>query len=201
MTLMSAFPDLLPPPDAGAYLIRLATERWELRGCAELRRAVFCEEQRLFTGTDRDEHDEVAQPIAAVSYAMGMADEVVGTVRICEQARGLWFGSRLAVSREWRGVSGLSSGLIRAAVRTAHARGCHTFLATVQRQNVPMFRRLHWHSLGEVEVRGRPHHLMQADLAFYPPAAESAPISASAMAPGPIPMEKTGGILTTTFGS
>jgi putative N-acetyltransferase (TIGR04045 family) len=172
--LVTAFPNLLPPPGIGIYRIRLAAEPWELRGCARLRRAVFCDEQRLFTGSDRDVHDDVAQPIAAVSYAMGMADEVVGTVRIHEEEQGVWFGSRLAVAQEWRGVHGLSSGLIRAAVCTAHARGCHTFLATVQRQNVPMFRRLRWRSLQEVEVCGRPHQLMQADLSFYPPADEEA---------------------------
>jgi len=169
MTLIAAFPDLLPPPAVGIYRIGLATERWELHGCARLRREVFCDEQHLFAGSDRDAHDDVAHPIAAVSYAMGMADEVVGTVRIHEEQEGVWFGSRLAVAREWRGVSGLSSGLIRAAVCTAHARGCHTFLANVQRQNLPLFRRLHWRSLGEIELCGRPHHLMQADLDFYPP--------------------------------
>ena len=184
MTLVAAFPGLLPPPGVGIYRIRLATERWELRGCAQLRRADYCDEQALFTGSDRDAHDDVAQPIAAVSYAMGMADEVVGTVRIHEEEPGVWFGSRLAVAREWRGVFGLSSGLIRAAVCTAHARGCHTFLATVQRQNVPLFRRLHWRSLGEVEVCGKPHHLMQADLQYYPPANEKAPTSARALTYG-----------------
>jgi putative N-acetyltransferase (TIGR04045 family) len=175
VTQVAAFPDLLPPPAVGVYRIRLATEYWEFRGCARLRRAVFCDEQGLFIGSDRDAHDDVAQPIAAVSYAMGMADEIVGTVRIHEEEDGVWFGSRLAVAREWRGVSGLSSGLIRAAVCTAHASGCHTFLATVQRQNVPLFRRLHWRSLREVDVRGQPHHLMEADLGFYPPADDKAP--------------------------
>ncbi len=122
-----AFPDLLPPREVGIYRIRLATEPWELRGCAQLRHAVFCDEQRLFIGSDRDAHDEIALPIAAVSYAMGMADEVVGTVRIHEEAHGVWIGSRLAVAREWRGVHGLSSGLIRAAVRTAHCAGAGRF--------------------------------------------------------------------------
>lgn len=178
MTMVSAFPDLLPPPAIGVFRIGLASEAWELRGCARLRRTVFCDEQRLFVGSDRDAHDHVAQSIAAVSYAMGMADEVVGTVRIYEEEPGVWFGSRLAVAREWRGVSGLSSGLIRAAVCTAHARGCHTFLATVQRQNVALFRRLRWRSLREIEVCGKAHHLMEADLGFYPPDGLGAPTMA-----------------------
>ena len=115
---------------------------------------MFCAEQGLFRGTDRDAHDDAAEPIVAVSYAAGMADEVVGAVRIHEEADapGVWYGSRLAVARDWRGVPDLAAGLIRCAVTTAHARGCHTFLATVQRQNVPLFRRLRWRSLREVEV-------------------------------------------------
>jgi hypothetical protein len=39
----------------------------------------------------------------------------------------------------------------------------------VQRQNVPLFRRLHWTSLEPKTLRGRPHDLMRADLAAYPP--------------------------------
>ena len=35
-----------------------------------------------------------------------------------------------------------------------------------------MFERLHWRSLGEVDLHGRPHHLMEADLAHYPPMAD-----------------------------
>ncbi|HEX8916376.1 MAG TPA: MSMEG_0567/Sll0786 family nitrogen starvation N-acetyltransferase, partial [Humisphaera sp.] len=154
---------------SGIYRVRLAAEAWELRGCARLRREVFCREQGLFPDNDRDAADDGATPIVAVSLAAGMADEVVGTVRIHESSPGVWFGSRLAVAKDWRGVPSLAAALIRKAVCTAHARGCLTFLAHVQRQNVPLFRRLRWTPLGEIEVCGRPHQLMQADLAYYPP--------------------------------
>jgi hypothetical protein len=39
----------------------------------------------------------------------------------------------------------------------------------VQWQNVPLFRRLHWRSLGELTIHERSHHLMSADLTHYPP--------------------------------
>jgi hypothetical protein len=39
----------------------------------------------------------------------------------------------------------------------------------VQSQNALLFRRLHWRTIEEVELRGRPHHFMQADIAHYPP--------------------------------
>ncbi|QOV92559.1 histone acetyltransferase [Humisphaera borealis] len=153
---------------SGVYRVKLATDDWELRRYWQLRQDVFCREQRLFTNTDLDENDSHAQPIVAVSYNAVMDDDVVGAVRIYEQSPGVWWGSRLAVAAEWRGVRSLAAGLIRCAVCTAHGYGCRTFLATVQLQNVPLFRRLHWSTLSEVEVCGKPHHLMQADLAHYP---------------------------------
>lgn len=170
---MAGFDD--GPVVSGVYRIKLARDPWELREYSALRRAVFCKEQGLFNDGDEDPHDAIAIPIVAVSYAAVMEDEVVGGVRIHEQSPGVWFGSRLAVDRNWRGVAGLAASLIRSAVTTAGGHGCHTFLANVQRANVPLFRRLHWKSLGEVEICGRPHQRMQADLAFYPPAPRFAP--------------------------
>mgnify|MGYP002780664430 FL=1 len=58
---------------------------------------------------------------------------------------------------------------------TANAWGCDRFLATVQLQNVRFFQRLHWTSLNEMTVCDRPHHLMEADLAHYPPAEDIRP--------------------------
>jgi putative N-acetyltransferase (TIGR04045 family) len=168
--IISDAPDLPAGRGGQTYRIKIATEAWELRGYARLRRETFCVEQGLFQLGDHDEHDVIATPIIAVSDAAVCFDEVVGCVRIfpCDEA-GVWYGSRLSVAPEWRGVGSLVTGLIRAAVRTAHARGCKRFLATVQRQNVPLFRRLHWRDLEEMEVRGRVHMLMQADLSHYPP--------------------------------
>ncbi len=163
-----AVPPAVPPVATGVFRVAVAAEPWQVRAYFALRRAVFCDEQHLFAGTDRDADDDRATPIVAVSSAAVADDDVVGTVRIHEATPGVWFGSRLAVERSWRGVPALAAGLVRAAVTTAHGRGARTFLATVQRQNVALFRRLRWHPLGDVDVCGRPHQLMRADLAHYP---------------------------------
>ena len=42
-------------------------------------------------------------------------------------------------------------------------------------QNVRFFQRLHWESLNEITICDRPHHLMEADLNFYPAAIELCP--------------------------
>jgi putative N-acetyltransferase (TIGR04045 family) len=157
---------------ASEYSIKYAVTDWERTGAARLRRAVFCTEQGIFSGDDRDEIDEIATPIVAVSLMGICADDVVGTVRIHEASPGVWWGSRLAVAEEYRRVGALGQGLIRLAVSSAHARGAKQFFAHVQSQNVLLFQRLHWTSLDVMEFHGRPHHLMEADLSHYPPFTE-----------------------------
>lgn len=156
---------------ASAYRIKFATDPWEKRAAATLRRQVFCEEQGLFDGDDRDAVDDNATPIVAISLFGVAADAVVGTVRIHQHLEdpGVWQGSRLAVTRQYRRLGAVGANLIRLAVSSAHARGCHTFLGNIQIQNVDLFRHMHWRTLQELELHGKPHHLMQADLAHYPP--------------------------------
>ncbi len=159
-----------PPAVTGRFRVGAAAEPWQVRAYFALRRSVFCGEQRLFAGTDRDAADAAAAPIVAVSADAVVADDaVVGTVRVHEASPGVWFGSRLAVDPDWRGLPALAPALIRAAVTTALGRGCHTFLAHVQPANVPLFRRLRWHPLEVVTVCGRPHRLMRADPSRYRP--------------------------------
>ena len=163
--------DPADPYRPSLFRIKRATDPWEQRGCAALRRAVFCAEQGIFPDCDRDAIDERAIPICALSTLGGHADAVIGTVRIHadSEAPGTWWGSRLAVETEFRRVGALGAGLIRVAVSSAHALGCTRFLAQVQSGNVAMFQALHWDSLEEIALHGRPHHRMQADLAHYPP--------------------------------
>lgn len=171
----------VPNPDR--YEFRLARSAADLAGYFELRHRIFCQEQHIFDHDDRDEIDNHAYPIVAVApwattddpklAAMGapkMPDRVVGVVRIYEEEPRLWYGGRLGVDPEFRRVGRIGQGLIHTAVTTANAWGCDRFLATVQRQNVRFFRRLHWSSLAEMQVCDRPHHLMEADLNHYPPA-------------------------------
>ncbi len=167
--IFDPFPEFLP----SEYRVKFATEAWERRAAAALRRQVFCDEQRIFVGDDRDDIDDVAIPIVAVSSFGVAPHDVVGTVRIHEAEPGTWWGSRLAVATEFRRLGAVGGSLIRLAVSSAHARGCKRFFAHVQSQNALMFQRLHWASLGEMEFHGRPHHLMEADLAHYPPIADA----------------------------
>ncbi len=167
--------DSFGPFAASHFRLKAATEPWELAGAAALRRAVFCDEQKIFTDHDRDDIDAHAIHLVALSTVAVLADEVVGTVRIhrAEDGPGVWWGSRLAVDRRYRRVGALGAALIRLAVSSANGQGCHRFLAHVQAQNELMFRHLHWQRLSAVEIRGLPHVFMQADLAAYPPLADA----------------------------
>ena len=60
------------PFTASEFLVKFATEPWEKRGAAALRRLVFCEEQGIFTGDDRDPIDETAITLVALSV-LGVA--------------------------------------------------------------------------------------------------------------------------------
>lgn len=154
---------------AAEFRVKFADLPWERARARFLRREVFCQEQGLFDADDSDAIDVCAIPIVAVAAVAGVPDDVVGAVRIHTPQPGVWWGSRLAVAKPYRRAGVLGQALIRVAVRSAHAMGCQRFLAHVQSQNAPLFQRLNWTALGEVELHGRAHHLMQADLAAYPP--------------------------------
>ncbi|WP_118179939.1 MSMEG_0567/Sll0786 family nitrogen starvation N-acetyltransferase [Paraburkholderia phosphatilytica] len=153
------------------FRIKWTTLPWEADEAFRLRRAVFCAEQGIFARDDRDDVDERAQQIVAVSCIAGMTEQVVGTVRIHRIAPGEWLGSRLAVHPAFRRHGRIGTTLIELAVRSAHACGCDTFFAHVQQQNVALFQRLHWDALGEELLFGRPHQRMRAQLEHYPPCA------------------------------
>ncbi|OYV36393.1 MAG: histone acetyltransferase [Rhodospirillales bacterium 20-64-7] len=158
----------------GEYRIAVAAQPWERAGCFALRRQVFCTEQRIFAGDDRDEVDAACTMLAAYSCLFGHADQVVGTVRIHAPEPGLWWGSRLAVARPYRRIGGLGAALIRLAVGTARAKGARMFLAHVQVQNRALFEAMDWQVLDQKTIHGQPHLLMQADLAAYAPIADGA---------------------------
>ena len=153
----------------GEFRVKLAREPWERRGHYRLRREIFCAEQAIFAGDDRDATDDIAHPIVALGCIAGAADDVVGVVRIHQPEPGLWWGSRLGVHVQFRRIGSIGAELVRLAVCTATRFGCHSFLAHVQSQNVEFFERLHWTSQEQVVLHGRPHHRMAADLAHYLP--------------------------------
>lgn len=151
------------------FRVTWAATPWQRRQAHALRRAVFCIEQGLFLGDDRDAIDDHAQLLVAQACVAGMPDEVVGTVRIHQAEPGVWWGSRLAVHAAFRHHGRIGATLIRLAVSSAHAQGASRFFAHVQAQNVALFEKLHWRALGAQMLHGRPHERMRADLAHYPP--------------------------------
>ncbi|MGV2101156.1 MSMEG_0567/Sll0786 family nitrogen starvation N-acetyltransferase [Rhizobium sp. 21-4511-3d] len=157
------------PYRAAEFQVKFATSSWERQQAHALRRTVFCEEQKIFDGDDRDAIDDHAIPIVALSMMGVASDRLAGTVRIHEEEPGLWWGSRLAVHEDFRKIGALGATLIKLAVSSANAMGCRTFLANVQVQNGLLFRRLHWDVVEEFEIYGKPHLRMKADLAWYPP--------------------------------
>ena len=153
----------MPP----SYLFKLARNHSEITAYYALRRKIFVEEQALFQHDDVDTLDAIAHSIIAIE-ADAPSLEVLGVVRIYEAEPCLWYGGRLGTHPDRRKGWQIGKGLIHKAVTTANAWGCDRFLATVQIQNVRFFKRLHWDSLEEIEIRGITHHLMQADLDYYP---------------------------------
>jgi putative N-acetyltransferase (TIGR04045 family) len=144
-----------------------ATEAWELRAYRRLRRRIFCDEQGIFEHDDGDAVDDHATALVAMANVAGMPDDVIGVVRIWEQEPRHWWGGRLGTHPVHRGDRTIGPGLIRLAVGTACRRGCQSFRAMVQVGNAPLFERLRWRTLDLATVFGRPHALMEADLAHY----------------------------------
>jgi putative N-acetyltransferase (TIGR04045 family) len=149
------------------FLIRQASQPWERVGSSELRHRTFVAEQGIFAHHDRDEIDNVMMPIVAVSTVASEAYEVVGTVRIHQPEKGVWWGSRLSVAQNYRKVGRLGPELIRFAVGTALHYGCDLFLAHVQLRNVPLFKKLNWEELESVELFGQTHVKMRANLQAF----------------------------------
>jgi putative N-acetyltransferase (TIGR04045 family) len=139
-------------------LCKLVATPQELRAAYKVRREIFVKEQKLFSRSDRDTFDSRAIHIVAL-----LENEVVGTVRVYERDSGVWFGSRLAVQRPFRGRVGVL--LVQKAIETVQGRGAKQFFAYVQLHTVSFFKRRRWKPVGEpVDYHGQPHQLMEAQL-------------------------------------
>ena len=137
---------------------KLVTTSQELRAAYEIRKNIFVNEQKLFSKSDRDTFDSKATHIVAL-----LNEEVVGTVRVYEKDRGIWFGSRLAVLRPHRGRVGAL--LVQKAIETVREKRGKQFFAYVQLPAVSFFKRLRWKPVGKpVDYHGKPHQLMEAQL-------------------------------------
>lgn len=148
----------MPRPE---ILCRAATGPSETALHHSIRQAVFVDEQAVFTGSDRDAHDDSAATIKVLALAGG---EAGGAVRLYPLEPGIWKGDRLAVLPAFRAWN-LGGPLVRFAVDTAAALGGVEMLAHVQTANVRFFERLGWCRRGEPELYvGLPHQLMSIDL-------------------------------------
>jgi putative N-acetyltransferase (TIGR04045 family) len=161
--------------DDNLFGCRLARSERERAAYFELRRSIFCAEQGLFAGHDRDAWDDVAHPIVCLADTIDPQALVVGVVRIWEEAPGDWWGGRLGVAVHCRTAGVVGRRLVRTAVGVARAWGAHRFRAIVQQANVAFFMRLRWRTLEAIDHLGQPHHLMQADLDRYAPVDELRP--------------------------
>ncbi len=165
----SPYGTAVTPYLAPASTTKVASEPWQVTGYYRLRRQIFVQEQRLFEIDDVDQHDAYATPIVALSVVAGMADEVIGTVRIFEDQPHVWYGGRLGVCRRYRRRAAVGAALIYQAVSTAHAWGCRRFLATVQEQNIRYFMQHHFRPLKPITLHGAAHFVMIADLKYFAP--------------------------------
>jgi putative N-acetyltransferase (TIGR04045 family) len=136
-------------------IFRVAQNEEELRKCFEIREDIFFEEQKIFEGSDTDDHDSEAIHIVAIQ-----GKEIVGTVRIYPEGKGTWFGGRLAVLQAHRGGV-VGKRLVRKAVELVKEKGAKKFYAYVQEKNVRFFKRLGWRSVREVQKYGLSHQLME----------------------------------------
>ncbi|MCA1229221.1 MSMEG_0567/sll0787 family protein [Saccharopolyspora sp. 6M] len=175
-----AYEELLPPggppmPDVLSLLGDRATlsgqppfrieaaDAGALAAYRRLRHQVFVREQGLFAGTDRDDRDDDSRTVVLV--ARSGDGGVLGGVRLGPATDGpdigWWYGGRLVVDGAVRGTRGVGPALVRAACAHAEAAGALRFDATVQVCNEPLFARLGWDRVREVDVAGVPHTLMR----------------------------------------
>jgi radical SAM protein (TIGR04043 family)/putative N-acetyltransferase (TIGR04045 family) len=147
------------PSDMVVHPVRSAQQQ---KAAFALRRAVFVEEQGLFTESDLDDNDAISTILVAVR-----AGQVIGTVRLYPaNGNGHWIGGRLAVDKGHRAFKA-GAALVEEAVAQARRRGATRFTASIQQQNVPFFIRLGWKPIGStIMVMDRPHQQMEADLSL-----------------------------------
>jgi putative N-acetyltransferase (TIGR04045 family) len=138
---------------------RLAAGRGELAAHFAVRRAVFVDQQALFSDDDRDAYDQDPATLHVVASVEG---SIVGTVRLYPLGDGLWKGDRLAVLPRAR-VHRLGAELVRFAVITAAAHGGDRMVAQVQVANVGFFEQLGWQRDG---AAGLYHGVMHQPMAI-----------------------------------
>ena len=133
----------------------------ELAAHHRIRRAIFCTEQHVFDGTDRDAYDDDPATVHVLGFLDG---EPAGSVRLYPLAGTLWHGDRLAVLPAYR-RSRIGAQLVQLAVALGGERGGKRMQARVQLPNVPFFVRLGWTPTAPpADHLGMPHQWMAIPL-------------------------------------
>jgi putative N-acetyltransferase (TIGR04045 family) len=147
----------MEPCEQEKPILKIAESESEINGYFRIRKEVFVEEQAVFRNSDIDKHDKNAIPIIAT-----LEKKIIGAVRCYPKTSKIWHGGRLAVKKEFRKHK-IGMLLVRKAVETMNNHPeVETFLATIQLQNVRLFKRLGWIRKGEVfMINGKKHQLME----------------------------------------
>ena len=144
-------------------IFKIVNTNAEIQQCFAIRYSVFVKEQKMFKETDRDEFDDNAIHIAAIN-----SDDrkVISTVRCHQVGENIWYGSRLAVPKEYRTHhTQIGVKLCKLAEIIVAERGAKRFLAYIQKQNVRFFERLRWRKVDTPVMHFRvQHQLMEASL-------------------------------------
>ena len=144
-------------------IFKIVNTNAEIQQCFAIRYSVFVKEQKMFKETDRDEFDDNAIHIAAIN-----SDDwkVISTVRCHQVGENIWYGSRLAVPKEYRTHhTQIGVKLCKLAEIIVAERGAKRFLAYIQKQNVRFFERLRWRKVDTPVMHfGVQHQLMEASL-------------------------------------
>ena len=162
--------DVFPNFRSQHIQVKVANSSWEKKEYFQLRNKTFAQEQKILAGNEKDAKDFQAIPIIALASNWCIGEEIAGAVRIYQlpDEKNTWYGGRLCVARAYRGYQNIGKALINEAVSRAKDLGCEKFLATVQPQNEKYFKTVHWHTLELIDVAGKPHVHMEADLTHYP---------------------------------
>lgn len=144
-------------------IFKVASNDSELQQCFAVRHSVFVEEQKIFIKTDRDKFDKNAIHILGLNISK---EEVISTVRCHLTQNDIWYGSRLAVTKEYRNHSSrIGVKLCQLAEKTVINYDAKRFFAYIQIPNIKFFEGLKWRKVGKaIEYCGLPHQLMEADL-------------------------------------
>lgn len=148
-----------PAPARDRRFIVVVADGEHLDAHRALRRRTFVDEQRLFSGTDRDDLDDAPGTVVLVAIADGVVVAGVRIGPVCEPDIGWWAGSRLVATPG--APHGVGRALIRAACAHAEAGGALRFDAVVQADKERLFRRLGWEAVGAVVAFGAPHVAMR----------------------------------------